>query len=268
MPPVLARILSIAAVLILSLPHGALAADEVSCEAAGAEAERAWQLPPGLLAAIGRTESGRYDPATGKVAAWPWTINAAGVGRYFDGSATAVAAVRDLQMQGVRLIDVGCFQIDLFYHPDAFTTLEDAFDARNNANYAARFLSELYGRTGSWEAAVADYHSAVPEEGGPYRTRVMADWQGGGLGSQPRCRRCARRMPPPTRWRCSSLPPRSGCTCSRRWLCPPARPSRWRPHRRPIRSPRSVAAARRHVCHVSSRLTAEPPSYCSNLTST
>ncbi len=181
MPPVLARILSIAAVLILSLPHGALAADEVSCEAAGAEAERAWQLPPGLLAAIGRTESGRYDPATGKVAAWPWTINAAGVGRYFDGSATAVAAVRDLQMQGVRLIDVGCFQIDLFYHPDAFTTLEDAFDARNNANYAARFLSELYGRTGSWEAAVADYHSAVPEEGGPYRTRVMADWQGGGL---------------------------------------------------------------------------------------
>lgn len=181
MPPVLARILSIAAVLLLSLLHGALAAGEVSCEAAGAEAERAWQLPPGLLAAIGRIESGRYDPATGKVAAWPWTINAAGQGRYFDSSPTAVAAVRDLQMQGVRLIDVGCFQIDLFYHPEAFTTLEDAFDARSNADYAARFLSELYGRTGSWEAAIADYHSAAPEEGGPYRTRVIADWQGGGV---------------------------------------------------------------------------------------
>ena len=177
----LVRILSIAAVLLLSLPHIALAADEVSCEAAGAEAERAWQLPPGLLAAIGRIESGRYDPATGRVAAWPWTINAAGQGRYFDSSATAVAAVRDLQMQGVRLIDVGCFQIDLYYHSGAFTSLEDAFDTRSNADYAARFLSELYGRTGSWEAAVADYHSAVPEEGGPYKARVLADWQGGGL---------------------------------------------------------------------------------------
>jgi hypothetical protein len=178
---VLARILPIVAVLLLSLPHGARAADAVTCETAGAEAEQAWQLPPGLLAAIGRIESGRYDPATGKVAAWAWTINAAGQGHYFDSSATAVGAVRDLQMQGVRLIDVGCFQIDLFYHPQAFTTLDEAFDPRSNANYAARFLSELYGRTGSWEAAIAAYHSAVPEEGGPYRTRVMADWQGGGV---------------------------------------------------------------------------------------
>ena len=181
MPHVLARILSIAAFLVLWLPHLGLAAGEASCEAAGAEAERAWQLPPGLLAAIGRIESGRYDPATGKVAAWPWTINAAGQGHYFDDSASAVAAVRDLQMQGVRLIDVGCFQVDLFYHPEAFTTLDDAFDASSNANYAARFLSELYARTGSWEAAIADYHSAVPEEGGPYKMRVMADWQGGGF---------------------------------------------------------------------------------------
>jgi hypothetical protein len=181
MPLVLARVLLIVAVLILSLPHGVLAAGEVSCEAAGAEAERAWQLPPGLLAAIGRIESGRYDPAAGKVAAWPWTINAAGQGRYFDSADNAVAAVRDLQMRGVRLIDVGCFQIDLYYHPGAFATLEDGFDARRNANYAARFLSELYGRTGSWEAAVGAYHSAVPEEGGPYRNRVIADWQGGGL---------------------------------------------------------------------------------------
>src|SRR4051794_4891131 len=130
MPLVLARVLLIVAVLILSLPHGVLAAGEVSCEAAGAEAERAWQLPPGLLAAIGRIESGRYDPAAGKVAAWPWTINAAGQGRYFGSADTAVAAVRDLQMRGVRLIDVGCFQINLYYHPGAFATVEDGFDAR------------------------------------------------------------------------------------------------------------------------------------------
>jgi hypothetical protein len=181
-----ARAILIAIVLALCPFGRVLAADEPSCERAGAAAEREWELPPGLLASIGRIESGRYDPATGRVAAWPWTINAAGQGRYFDDNTAAVAAVRDLLMQGVRLIDVGCFQIDLYYHPEAFATLEEAFDPRSNASYAARFLAELHARTGSWEAAIADYHSAVPEQGGPYRSRVLADWQGGGLRIAPR----------------------------------------------------------------------------------
>jgi len=182
---VTARAILIAIVLALCPPAAALAADEASCERAGAAAEREWQLPPGLLASIGRIESGRYDPAAGRVAPWPWTINAAGQGRYFDSGAAAIAAVQDLLMQGVRRIDIGCFQIDLFYHPGAFATLEDAFDPRSNAGYAARFLAELHDRTGSWEAAIANYHSGVPEEGGPYRRRVMADWQGGGLRIAP-----------------------------------------------------------------------------------
>jgi len=172
-------------VMALCLLRGALAAEEVSCEGAGAEAESAWRLPSGLLSAIGRIESGRYDAAAGRVAPWPWTINAAGQGHYFESGTDAVAAVRDLQMQGVRSIDVGCFQINLFYHPGAFSTLESAFDARANADYAARFLTELYGRTGSWEAAIAAYHSATPAFGEPYRSRVMADWQGGGLRIAP-----------------------------------------------------------------------------------
>ena len=28
--------------------------------------------------------------------------------------------VRSLQLRGVRVIDVGCFQVDLYYHPYAF----------------------------------------------------------------------------------------------------------------------------------------------------
>ena len=56
---------------------------------------------------------------------------------------------------------------------------------RANAQYAAHFLSELHDRTGSWEAAIAWYHSAVPGEGEPYRAKVMTDWQGGGLRIAP-----------------------------------------------------------------------------------
>jgi hypothetical protein len=155
--------------------------DNISCEASGAAAEQAWNLPEGLLASIGRIEAGRYDQLSGRVVAWPWTINALGEGRYFDSKAAAIAAVLNLQMRGIQSIDVGCFQVNLMFHGDAFASLEDAFDAVSNARTAARFLSELHDRGGSWETAVAWYHSTTPGLGEPYRDRVLADWKGGGF---------------------------------------------------------------------------------------
>jgi len=134
-------------------------------------------LPAGLLAAIGRVESGRADTA-GHIAPWPWTIDAAGAGAYLPSVAAAVAAVQALHEQGSRNIDVGCFQVNLEQHPGAFATLEAAFDPWINADYAASFLSALRQRTGSWEAAVAAYHSALPALGIPYRGQVFASWAG------------------------------------------------------------------------------------------
>ena len=40
-------------------------------------------VPPRLLFAIARVESGRRDPATGGTHPWPWTINAEGRGSFF-----------------------------------------------------------------------------------------------------------------------------------------------------------------------------------------
>src|SRR5579884_4260905 len=108
------------------------------CSRAIALAERGAGLPAGLLPAIGRVESGRPDPLTGGVQPWPWTINAEGVGHFFDTKADAIAAVQALQAQGIRSIDVGCMQINLMHHPDAFATLDEAFDPLANARYAAR----------------------------------------------------------------------------------------------------------------------------------
>ena len=100
-------------------------------------------MPAHLLAAISRVESGRRDPATGAVHPWPWSVNAEGQGASYDTKAEAVAAVRAMQANGVRSIDVGCGQINLMYHPDAFPSLELAFDPQANAAYAAKFLKEL-----------------------------------------------------------------------------------------------------------------------------
>jgi len=150
--------------------------DATVCQRSGQDAERQADLPPGLLLSIGVVESGRFDPVTGRAVPWPWTINANGVGQIFDSLADAVAATLALRARGVTSIDVGCFQINLQQHPAAFANLEEAFDPSANAAYAARFLSMLRARTGSWEAATAAYHSSTQARGDTYRDSVLAAW--------------------------------------------------------------------------------------------
>ena len=146
------------------------------CRAAIAQAERTGGIPPQLLAAIGRVESGRRDPASGGFSPWPWTVNAEGQGYFFDSKAEAVAAVRKMRADGTRSIDVGCMQVNLMHHPNAFASLEAAFDPMQNAAYAAKFLNELHAQTADWPKATALYHSANPDLGEPYQRKVLAAW--------------------------------------------------------------------------------------------
>jgi soluble lytic murein transglycosylase-like protein len=75
-------------------------------------------------------------------------------------------------------------QVNLMHHPNAFVTLDQAFDPTANAQYAARFLNTLYGTNGSWLQATAAYHSQTPAIGAEYQQRVMARWhRSGGFGA-------------------------------------------------------------------------------------
>ncbi|MFC7477070.1 lytic transglycosylase domain-containing protein [Dankookia sp. GCM10030260] len=171
---------AIACCLLLLLLPGAVRAQPAepgqSCRAAIAQAERDRGIPPRLLAAIGRVESGRRDPQTGTTHPWPWAVNAEGRGSFYPDKAAAIAAVRALQAAGVRSIDVGCLQINLRHHPQAFATLEEAFDPLANARYGARFLAELQATRGDWMQAAAAYHSQTPGFAEAYRARVAAAW--------------------------------------------------------------------------------------------
>lgn len=142
------------------------------CRQAIATAERSANIPQHLLTAISRVESGRADPEGG-TSPWPWSINVEGIDHIYDTKQAAIAAVVGYQARGIRSIDVGCLQVNLMYHPDAFATLDEGFDPAGNAAYAARFLNELYAKTGSWPRATAMYHSANPELGDPYQRKVM-----------------------------------------------------------------------------------------------
>jgi len=173
--------------LLLLLPTLAVAAPQAPtptaaglCEPAIVMAERDLNLPSRVLFAIAEVESGRLD-ASGVVRPWPWTINAEGRGEFFASKADAIAAVRALQLKGVRSIDVGCMQVNLMHHPNAFASLDEAFEPSHNALYAARFLNALYGASGSWLQAVAAYHSETPAIGADYQRRVVARWQGSGM---------------------------------------------------------------------------------------
>jgi hypothetical protein len=118
---------------------------------------------------------------------WPWSYNAAGDGRYAASNAEALEEVRAIQARGVRSIDIGCMQVNLLHHPDAFPSLEAGFDPTTNVAYAVRYLRSLQARTGDWHQAVALYHSATPERGLIYQQRVMAALSGNGFvpGSTP-----------------------------------------------------------------------------------
>ena len=173
---VLAALLAFPSIAWADLPRADLSmSPQAQCRTAIAAAERTLGVPDRLMQSIGVIESGRRDEA-GSVSAWPWTINHGGIGAYFATKAEAVAAVAALQSQGVRSIDVGCMQVNLMHHGDAFASLEEAFDPGANARYAARFLNRLLVQTGSWPGATAGYHSLTPDIGAEYARRVLAVW--------------------------------------------------------------------------------------------
>lgn len=157
--------------------------DWTACRRAIAAAEPGSGLPPGLLLAIALVESGRGHPQGGRVEPWPWAYNAAGEGRHAPSRAAAMAEVAALLAAGTRSIDVGCMQVNLAHHPQAFSGVEQAFDPAANVRYAARFLGELHARTGDWQQAIANYHSGDALRGLGYHRRVALARIGAGIAA-------------------------------------------------------------------------------------
>jgi hypothetical protein len=164
---------------LLPCTRAALAAEDSEvCAAEAGRQEKLQAIPERLLHSISLVESGRWDADRKANLAWPWTVMAEGEGRFLPSKQAAIAEVQKLRARGVRNIDVGCMQVNLLAHPDAFATLDEAFEPRNNVAYAARFLNELHDQTGNWPQAGAFYHSQTPELAAPYKAKLMSVWKG------------------------------------------------------------------------------------------
>lgn len=148
------------------------------CLQATQKMEKAYHIKQHLLTTISSIESGRWDEKTQQKLAWPWTINAQGKGYFFNTKAEAVQKVKELQKRGITSIDVGCMQINLLYHGQEFSSIEQAFDPAHNVEYAAKFLTNLYeSNNHDWIKAAMAYHSSVPEKANAYRQKVVKTFE-------------------------------------------------------------------------------------------
>lgn len=161
----------------LAGPNQAFEKEAKTCDRAIQAHERRLKIPTGLLSAISRAESGRWNGSDAAIVAWPWTVTTGGKGHFLPNRADAVAFVKSLQADGVENIDIGCMQINLKYHPDAFVSIEHGFDPHANAAYAAEFLSERFQVSKSWIRAAGDYHSTTPDLNQAYRQKVTRLWK-------------------------------------------------------------------------------------------
>jgi soluble lytic murein transglycosylase-like protein len=147
------------------------------CGTIARETERAEGIPEGLVRAVALVESGRWLPEDRRTQAWPWTVTAGPDTFYLPTKHEALRKVEELRASGRSNIDVGCMQVNLGYHGDAFASLEQALDPASNIAYGARFLKNLRIETRSWARATARYHSSDPDRGQAYRAKVYRRWQ-------------------------------------------------------------------------------------------
>lgn len=129
------------------------------CVSAILAAQERYDIPDNWLLAIGIQEAGRNGPAG--LAVWPWAVNAEGEGVFFKTRLEAEAWVQVKRAEGVTSIDIGCMQVNMHWHGENFRDDHHAFDPFSNADYAARFLRNLYRETGDWTTAAGRYHSAT-----------------------------------------------------------------------------------------------------------
>jgi Transglycosylase SLT domain len=141
------------------------------CEQAAADVAQATGIPADILHALTLTETGRE--IDGRLRPWPWAINHAGTGHWFDTQDQMLDFAQALLAQGLHNFDLGCFQLNYRWHGNNFASLSRMTDPAENARYAAGYLQSKHQQTGSWDRAIGAYHSATQEFAQRYLARFI-----------------------------------------------------------------------------------------------
>ena len=148
------------------------------CEREIQSAAAKYGIPEGILYSVGLTETGR------KGSLYPYALNIEGKAVFPPSEQAALQQFASAKMGGAKLIDIGCMQINQYFHGDNFSSMEDMFDPHRNVEYAAKFLRDLHDRHETWTMAVARYHAGPNNDPAQkvYVCRVIANLVATGYG--------------------------------------------------------------------------------------
>jgi soluble lytic murein transglycosylase-like protein len=116
-------------------------------------AAKKYDVPLAVLYAVGLTESGQ------KGSLHPYALNIEGPSYFAATLEEAIQHFEAARKSGAKLIDIGCMQINHYYHSSHFRSINEMFDPAMNVDYAAQFLRDLKAREGTWTLAAARYHA-------------------------------------------------------------------------------------------------------------
>lgn len=169
-----ATVVALITFFVSMLPERAHSKQDVSaiCDQAAKIASAKTGVPTSVLQAISLSETGRKRD--GAMRPWPWTVNMEGKGVWFDNPDDAKAYVFKHYKRGARSFDIGCFQINYKWHGHEFSSIEEMFEPAPNAQYAAKFLLQLYKEKGDWGSAAGAYHSRTPKYANKYEKRFKS----------------------------------------------------------------------------------------------
>lgn len=114
----------------------------------------------------------------------PFALNIEGKAVYAKSQSSALSHFISARKSGIRLIDLGCMQINYHYHKDEFSSVSAMLDPRQNVEYAAKFLARLKKRHQTWTMAVARYHAGPNNDPAQkrYVCRVISNLVATGYG--------------------------------------------------------------------------------------
>lgn len=148
------------------------------CEREMTRASTKYGVPLGVLYAVGLTETGRRGTLS------PFALNIEGPSYFPQTLDEALQKFHAAESQGAKLIDIGCMQINHYYHGSHFASVEEMFDPHANVDYAARYLRDLKEQEGSWTLAAARYHAGPDNDPAQkqYVCAVIANMVASGFG--------------------------------------------------------------------------------------
>ena len=144
------------------------------CEKIILETEVKLNIPKYLLLSIALTESGRK--INGKLIPWPWSINTKGKGLYFKNKDDLVSYASNNLKKNINNFDMGCMQVNYYYHGKKFKNLNEMADPLINVSWAGKFLIGLHQKHLDWKEAISRYHSNTTWRKQKYFKKVMNNW--------------------------------------------------------------------------------------------